>query len=523
MARRLLYSVAPPTVGEVLNATTQLGNMDMNVEPSNSPSSGLAGAGEPSCGIPEAAVQMEWGNKEIYVPQELNMEEIRTEDVGPGHLMASGPVVHQRKRRNDSVSPAQVLAPRVLRFSGSKSNLLKLKNGKSREAKDKRTKELGKYGPLQKLPGIKRNKERGAMATSPSRALALNVMDRSTMGRMDGEFAEQWQEVFSEAFGDGDASPLLLSCFGELLVERILEIQIDKEMNADSLELVKNPMVREALGWGEGVALGHLLQMGGMVVKAKEGKYGNRWQVLADEEAGGGEPSTTKGKMGLASKSPGIGRFSANPNRGAAPLGAWGEKGTRPTSSSRPGKENNHDATRGAGPKSSVDVSREELVTKFEQPEGRFDPGIVSLSVKSPAARELIMSTIGLSPPSSQSRERRMATVTGSARQGPFIYCKEQEVEDVDREELSREMTWRGPVATWSTEMEDECPEDTARGDACTSEIQIARGEEDFFSRIVADQRLVPVQHTGLSMQATKEWGSSNNTSWTKSLSNRFA
>ncbi|KAI0502629.1 hypothetical protein KFK09_017584 [Dendrobium nobile] len=131
----------------------------------------------------------------------------------------------------------------------------------------------------------------------------------------------------------------------------------------------------------------------------KEGKHGNHWQVLVEEEAGGGEPAAQGGRLGYPSKSPGIGRFSAAVAKGAVPLGAWEGKGIKPLGSSRPGKENVQGSAKDKALYSPMAVAMDVQVTKYTIPEGKFSPGVTSLIVKSAAVRELIMTSIGMTPP----------------------------------------------------------------------------------------------------------------------------
>ncbi|XP_028549385.1 uncharacterized protein LOC114579331 [Dendrobium catenatum] len=119
------------------------------------------------------------------------------------------PGTRRRKRGEATASPAQKLTPRVLHFSGTKSDVHKVKNVNTRGAKDRRMKELGCIGPLQKLPGVRRNRDRREGITPLQSELNVTIKDCSFGGRMDKKFADQWKEVFSDVFCGGDASPLV--------------------------------------------------------------------------------------------------------------------------------------------------------------------------------------------------------------------------------------------------------------------------------------------------------------------------
>ncbi|PKU70677.1 Uncharacterized protein MA16_Dca025957 [Dendrobium catenatum] len=137
----------------------------------------------------------------------------------------------------------------------------------------------------------------------------------------------------------------------------------------------------------------------------KEGRVGNRWQVLADEEAGGGEPAAVVARGGLPSRSPGIGRSMAVPSKGLAPPSVREEKGKKTAGIARPGKENDRAAIQaeelqGAGAASMV----QEPATKFTPSKGKFELGISSSISKPLAVRELIMRSIGISPPAANTQ-----------------------------------------------------------------------------------------------------------------------
>ncbi|XP_028552872.1 circumsporozoite protein-like [Dendrobium catenatum] len=202
----------------------------------------------------------------------------------------------------------------------------------------------------------------------------------------------------------------------------------------------------------------------------KERRQGNRWQVFANELADGEELAEQGERGGGHSRSPGVGRFSANQDKGADALAMEEEKKIKTGDTICPGKENVRDLAKGkvaggrvvgagagmaegggagirqtaAGAASArlaagtaagaaevgqgaacanpgagnnarsavgrvaaaaatqtaatkLGVAGNGQVTTF--PEGKFAPGITSSITKPTAVRELIMSSIGMSPP----------------------------------------------------------------------------------------------------------------------------
>ncbi|PKU60555.1 hypothetical protein MA16_Dca026269 [Dendrobium catenatum] len=105
-------------------------------------------------------------------------------------------------------SPAQRLVPKMLKFSGKKSSVQKTKDKQSRVANDQHSKLMGNFGPLQKLPVVRRRKKEGLASSVIEQC--VKVIDNSVDGKLrDVDFVDQWQGVFSNFFCSGDASPLV--------------------------------------------------------------------------------------------------------------------------------------------------------------------------------------------------------------------------------------------------------------------------------------------------------------------------
>ncbi|PKU61783.1 hypothetical protein MA16_Dca027965 [Dendrobium catenatum] len=120
------------------------------------------------------------------------------------------PVLKKKSRKDPKASPAKLLVPKALKFSADKASVFKGRNKNVRSSKDCHTKEVTLIGPLQKLPGIKRSKKLKDELASSSVEQLVNVIDKSVASNFKEEdIVEQWQEVFSDVFCSGDASPLV--------------------------------------------------------------------------------------------------------------------------------------------------------------------------------------------------------------------------------------------------------------------------------------------------------------------------
>ncbi|PKU84987.1 hypothetical protein MA16_Dca015203 [Dendrobium catenatum] len=157
-----------------------------------------------------------------------------------------------------------------------------------------------------------------------------------------------------------------------------------------------------------------LIVMGG---SKKDKKQGNRWQVLATEETDGGASEVAARQADLPSRSPGNGRFSASIAKGASLYDVGTEKGSRSTGAPRSGKENIHAVAKASVSCSPMATASCERVLRFIYPEGNLDRGISSPPSKPAAVRELIMSSIGISPPAGFARGGRSEPETVSGQE----------------------------------------------------------------------------------------------------------
>ncbi|PKU70238.1 hypothetical protein MA16_Dca011084 [Dendrobium catenatum] len=111
------------------------------------------------------------------------------------------PVLKKKYHREPKASPAQLLAPKALKFSDDKAGVLKGKNKKVRSSIECHTKEVTLIGPLQKLPGIRRSKKLKDELVLSSVEQFVNVIDKSVDSKLkEVDFVEQWKGIFSEVF-----------------------------------------------------------------------------------------------------------------------------------------------------------------------------------------------------------------------------------------------------------------------------------------------------------------------------------
>ncbi|PKU86613.1 Uncharacterized protein MA16_Dca025212 [Dendrobium catenatum] len=213
----------------------------------------------------------------------------------------------------------------------------------------------------------------------------------------------------------------------------------------------------------------------------KERKQGNRWQVLAIEEADDGAAAVSAKKTELPSRSPGISRFSASSVKGTAPLRIWEQKGTNPTGSARLGKENTQRPIKIAGLNGSGMDAGVVSVTKFNGHDGMFALGLSSYTVKPAAVWELILKTIGMSPPAGCARNGRSA----QAMEERMSRNRYESSMDADADQFQDSFPNKGSLTAKSavdteSEQETHSEQETCLGGAIEdSSCRLDRGSSD--------------------------------------------
>lgn len=119
-----------------------------------------------------------------------------------------------RSRMASVASPAQNLAPKVLRFSDCKSKVTKASSEPKRKAQARFKKEVKCFEPLRKVPGVRRDITKGGEPNLEGAANLVNILDRSnsklTAGGTRGSVSlDHGFQANSSAMCGGGASPLV--------------------------------------------------------------------------------------------------------------------------------------------------------------------------------------------------------------------------------------------------------------------------------------------------------------------------
>ncbi|PKU84414.1 hypothetical protein MA16_Dca002927 [Dendrobium catenatum] len=313
------------------------------------------------------------------------------------------PVVKKKNWREPKDSPAQLLAPRALKFSDAKAGVIKGKNKKDRDSKECHTKEMTLIVLLQKLPGRRRSKNLKNEVASSCIEQFVNVVDKSIDSKLkEVDLADQGQDVFSEVlkFSENSAEVVNpkrkqnrnctaaqeIANIGSVL--KLTRMMRDKDtkfkMDTSFMEHLGN--VRNKSDGNKDGSISLTSEVVCVVVN------GNRNAPDLHGDASGNLSGGDASPLVINAKS-------------ATPLGVREEKGLKPHGAARHGKENAQGLNKTTTHKTSLAAMKEALSTTFTTQKGKFEMGLSSPISKPTAVRELIMSSIGISPPVVASRD----------------------------------------------------------------------------------------------------------------------
>ncbi|PKU77481.1 Organic cation/carnitine transporter 2 [Dendrobium catenatum] len=175
---------------------------------------GMDGISDRSLNDPGGLVQPMTQNCNIQESSGLQiMEDLMRSCVSSENLMKSSSHTLARRFKGNNngsvVSPAQLLAPKILKFSDGKTKVVKPRSKENRDTKVRINNVLKRIGPLQKLPGIRRGKAVEVDLATSSMEQFVTVVDKT-----DGSSIENFVNVVHKTNGRVDCDVDLVSAAG---------------------------------------------------------------------------------------------------------------------------------------------------------------------------------------------------------------------------------------------------------------------------------------------------------------------